>query len=46
MPLLMHWNGKYAICNHLAKLAPTSLVWYQTNPPLHVINNPKTVLLR
>jgi len=37
----MQWAGKYAICNHLAKLAPTSPGHYQTNLPHHPTNHKK-----
>ena len=40
-PLLVQWDGKYAICNHLAKLAPMSLAQCRTNPTPSATNNKK-----
>ena len=37
----MQWDGKYAICNHLAKLAPTSPPHCPTNPARRTTNNKK-----
>lgn len=37
----MQWSGKYAIYNHLAKLAPMSLARYRTNLTSAAINYKK-----